>query len=360
MPLDIHADIRKACTPHASFYTGADSYAACLEKIFATSWQWVGDADIVKVPNQVHPHTLLEGSLDEPILFTRDGKDQVHCVSNVCTHRGNVVVEGPGYERFLRCRYHGRRFGLDGGFQHMPEFEGCEGFPGPADSLPKVPFGSWKGHFFAGIRPTFSLDDVLKEMDERVGWMPVERFVHDPGRTRDHLVKCNWALYCENYLEALHVPFVHAELAESIVYEEYRTELFPHSSLQVATTKGAEDTFDLPKDSPDYGQQITAYYWWIFPNLMFNFYPWGLSVNVIRPLGPDRTRVSFIGFVGDPSKLESGPGGQIDRVEREDEAVVEMVQKGLRSRLYERGRYSPSRETGTHHFHRLIQAALEE
>ena len=41
-------------------------------------------------------------------------------------------------------------------------------------------------------------------------------------------------------------------------------------------------------------------------------------------------------------------------VEMEDEAVVESVQKGVRSRFYSHGRYSPTREQGTHHFHRLI------
>jgi hypothetical protein len=36
------------------------------------------------------------------------------------------------------------------------------------------------------------------------------------------------------------------------------------------------------------------------------------------------------------------------------------VQKGLRSRLYDRGRYSPSREQGVHHFHRLLAQAMTE
>lgn len=40
--------------------------------------------------------------------------------------------------------------------------------------------------------------------------------------------------------------------------------------------------------------------------------------------------------------------------------MVEAVQKGVRSRLYGRGRYSPLRETGTHHFHRLIRRFLAE
>jgi len=41
-------------------------------------------------------------------------------------------------------------------------------------------------------------------------------------------------------------------------------------------------------------------------------------------------------------------------VEQEDEAIVEAVQSGVRSRLYDRGRYSPTREAGVHHFHRLL------
>jgi choline monooxygenase len=34
------------------------------------------------------------------------------------------------------------------------------------------------------------------------------------------------------------------------------------------------------------------------------------------------------------------------------------VQRGVRSRLYHRGRYSPKRETGVHHFHRLLEGFL--
>jgi len=42
----------------------------------------------------------------------------------------------------------------------------------------------------------------------------------------------------------------------------------------------------------------------------------------------------------------------------EDQEVVEAVQKGVKSRLYDRGRYSPRREVGTHHFHRLLEHSL--
>jgi phenylpropionate dioxygenase-like ring-hydroxylating dioxygenase large terminal subunit len=187
----------------------------------------------------VHPFTLLPGAVDEPLLLTRDQSDQVHCISNVCTHRGTLVVEGPGHEQQLRCRYHGRRFTLDGRFQSMPEFEQTANFPSPSDDLPRVSLGTW---------------------------------------TRFHMVSLAPAM-----------PFA-----------------------------------DL----------------------------------VSTPLAVHRTRVSFLPFVWDPNKRETGAGAGLDRVEREDEAVVESVQRGVRSRLYDRGRYSPAREGGVHHFHRLLAEFL--
>jgi choline monooxygenase len=87
---------------------------------------------------------------------------------------------------------------------------------------------------------------------------------------------------------------------------------------------------------------------------MFNFYAWGISVNVVRPVTPAKSVVEFLTYVSDESKVGTGAGADLDRVELEDEAVVESVQKGIRSRFYDRGRYSPTREQGTHHFHRLI------
>ena len=129
--------------------------------------------------------------------------------------------------------------------------------------------------------------------------------------------------------------------------------------MQLAEAKGSEGTFDLPASSPDFGKQISAYYYWFFPNLMLNFYPWGLSINVVRPMGMDTTKVSFIRYVWKPELVGVGAGADIDRVEREDEQVVELVQKGLRSRFYEKGRFSPKREIGTHHFHRMLAERMK-
>ena len=78
----------------------------------------------------------------------------------------------------------------------------------------------------------------------------------------------------------------------------------------------------------------------------------------MRPLAVERTRVSYLSFVWDAAKLGSGAGAALDRVEREDEVIVESVQRGVRARAYLRGRYSPTREQGVHHFHRMLADAL--
>ncbi len=92
---------------------------------------------------------------------------------------------------------------------------------------------------------------------------------------------------------------------------------------------------------------------------MINAYPWGLSVNLIRPLSSSRTRVTFASYVLDASKTGKGAGADLHQVELEDEAVVEAVQRGIRSRVYRGGRFSPKRESGVHHFQRLLAAALD-
>lgn len=355
---EIDACIEKASTPPARFYRDPEVFAATKESVFARSWQFLGDSSMVKVPGAVHPLTLLEGYLDEPLLLTRDTDDEVHLVSNVCTHRGNLVVEGPGNERFLRCRYHGRRFGLDGCFQHMPEFEGVAGFPCEGDNLAKIPFANWGPLLFASVNPRATFEEAMKPMMDRVGWLPLNEFRFDAQRSKDYLVRGHWALYVDNYLEGFHIPFIHASLNQVIDYENYTYELHPHLNLQLAGAKPGDDHFDLPSASPDYGKEIAAYYYWVFPNLMFNFYPWGLSVNVVKPLAPDLTRVSFLCYVWDESRIGQGAGAALDRVEREDEAVIELVQKGVQSRFYDRGRYAPKREVGTHHFHRLLVQAM--
>jgi choline monooxygenase len=362
LDLAIEKDIKKATTLPGAFYNDQAAFEEVREKIFVKTWQYIGDVqNTVRLNESTYPFTLLDGYLNEPLLLTRNKKGEVNCMSNVCTHRGNIVINNPGPAKSLMCGYHGRRWELDGSFKNMPEFKEAENFPRACDGLTKVPLKNWADQFlFASIDPLFDFTEVLNEMEDRVGFLPLDQFKFDANRSKDYLVNANWALYCDNYLEGFHIPFVHPDLNEALDYKNYRTVVGKHWNLQVGAGSPGTDCFKLPQNHKDYGQEIAAYYYWIFPNMMFNFYPWGLSINIVRPLAKDLSKVSFLTYIYDESKLERGAGALLDKVEREDEFVVEGVQKGIQSRLYQNGRFSPTREQGVHHFHGLLSEYLNK
>jgi len=351
--LFIDQNIRKAKTIHTDFYTNLEYYEAVKEKIFAKSWQFIGNKSDLNAQN-VKPITFFENFLDEPLLLSLDKENIIHCLSNVCTHRGNLLAYQPCTAQQLRCKYHGRTFDLNGKFLFMPSFKEVENFPCTSDNLTSLPLFAISDLLFTTLNPTFSAEKYFSDMLNRVSWLPLEKMQLYPQFSREYFIKANWAIYCENYLEGFHIPFVHPDLNNIIDYQHYTTEIFPYSNLQIGYGKKMEDCFDLPPTCPDYGRKIAAYYFWVFPNLMFNFYPWGLSLNVVEPQGISNTKVSFFSYVWDETKLAKGAGVELNQVEQEDEEVVENVQKGVRSRFYTQGRYAPTREQGTHHFHSLI------
>jgi choline monooxygenase len=379
MHFDIDPDVARARTLDKRFYLDPEAWALARERIFGRAWTWLGDLADVDAAGSLSPRTLLPGLLDEPLLLARDvnghaGAGPLRCLSNVCTHRGNLLVHAPCRSAAdIRCGYHSRRFDLAGRMTFMPGFEGAHDFPGESDHLPAVPFGAWHGHGFAALQPAMPLAEVLQAIDERLrgtgidgvdGIGGINTWPHDATRDRSFEFDAHWALYVENYLEGLHIPFVHAGLARTIDMADYRYERFPWCNLQLAIARPGEAAFAPAAGSPgspaslDEGERVAAYYFWVWPNLMLNFYPWGLSVNLVLPLAPARTQVIFRSYVRDASLLAQGAGGALDPVELEDEAVVLGVQRGIRARLYERGRYSPRHERGVHQFHRLVAEAM--
>ncbi len=358
LPFDIDPDIRRARTPPPWMYTDPECYAVQRERVFAPSWQWCPEASLARADGDTAPFTLLPGCLDEPLVVTRDG-ERVRALSNVCTHRGHLVPRCAENVAALRCRYHGRRFGLDGGFRAMPEFEGVVGFPSADDDLKEVSLARWRNLDMVSLAPGVPLAEMFAELDARVSPLGMERLYRRAEWDRDYELAANWALYVDNYLEGFHVPFVHDSLAEAVDYGSYRTDVMPHAVLQTGYARRSEDPcIALPEGHRDYGQRVAGYYGWVFPNTMVNVYPWGLSLNVVQPVGVHRTRVLFRAWATGRITAREGAGADLHQVEMEDEAVVEAVQRGMTSRLAKRGRYSPTRETGVHGFHRMLAEAM--
>ncbi|OIR22765.1 MAG: hypothetical protein BEU00_01840 [Marine Group III euryarchaeote CG-Epi3] len=352
MELNIDENIRKAKTIPSKFYHSPKIYLK-LKKLFNRSWQFIGDATLLE-KNNAHPGILLEGMVDEPYLLTQT-EENIRCLSNVCTHRGTIVCKEATKTKNLVCGYHGRQFQLDGKMKFMPEFEDVENFPSKSDNLPSIEMDIWKNMIFIINDKKCEISELIKPMAERLSWLPIDKFEYRSDLSRNYHVKANWALYCDNYLEGFHIPFVHKDLNKALEYDEYFTQGIDNTVLQIGIGKGEEHTFDLPKEHQDYGKNVAAYYFFLFPNMMFNFYPWGLSVNVVKPKSAEETEIQYFTYVWKEELMEKGAGSGLDKVELEDEEIVESVQKGIKSKAYDRGRYSPKREIGVHYFHRLIQ-----
>jgi len=355
----IHASIEHAQTLPPDFYQNPKSWEQCKELIFCHNWQYVGDqTQLFGGLENVYPFWLLENYLDEPLLLVQEG-EELRCMTNVCTHRGFLLVQHPGKMRKIRCQYHGRRFKLNGQFEFMPEFEEAENFPRPCDHLHRLSLQNWRQFLFTGIQPRIHFDVIQKRLEERLYFLPIEEFTFAPQYSKTYNVHAHWALYCDNYLEGFHIPFVHQTLNGVLDYGQYTTECYDQMVLQIGYSDGSGFTYDLPEGHPDYGKDVTAYYYWIFPNFMLNFYPWGVQLNIVRPVTPTFTKVEFLYYIHNEEIFHLMKGDQLaEKTEREDEFVVEAVQRGIQSRFYQAGRFSPKREKGVYYFHQLISEYL--
>ncbi len=345
--VEINPDITKARTLSSSYYTDSTTFHSIFSK-FTNFWHYVGHYSQFE-DGLVKPFTIGE----EPIIISKSG-GTINCFSNVCTHRGMILVNDEGCRKALVCPYHGRTFSLDGDFKSMPEFEKVEDFPTAKDNLSKFDLTIWNNLIFALVNQTDETNNWFDSVKQRMSFLDIQNFTYDSSRERKYTIDANWILYVDNYLEGFHIPFVHKELNKALDYGQYETELFDGGVLQIGIAQEGVPSFDLPNGHQDFGKNVAAYYWWLYPNLMLNFYPWGLSMNVINPISEKETEVRYYGFVNDKKLLGKGAGSNLDRVELEDQFVVEACQKGMKSSNYSNGRYSPTMERGLHHFHMML------
>lgn len=356
--ITIDKDIRKAQTPPASFYTDQAWFDHSKEQVFETTWQYAADANEVVEPLTQLPFSYMPDLIEEPLLICTDKSGASRCMSNVCTHRGKVLVEEKRKNRTINCGYHGRCFRLDGSFKSMPCFDEVENFPTEADHLKEFQLEKFAGLLFTSINPKIAFKEVFQPILDRIGWLPLDQLEYVESSSKTYTVNAHWALYCDNYLEGFHIPFVHPALNDAIEFDEYFYETYPYCNLQVGIAKEGEPYFDIPEGSPDFGKKVYAYYYFVFPNMMLNFYPWGLSLNIVRPVDKEKTLVEFRSYKF-PDVAFNPEVNALDETELEDEAVVESVQKGLKGKTYNRGRYSVSMEKNVHHFHQLLFERLQ-
>jgi choline monooxygenase len=348
-------DLARASTLPARCYTDPEGLILERDRIFARTWQPVGRREQLQRPGDF----VSAESAGEPLVLVKDGRGELRGFLNVCRHRAGSVAEGCGNRQTLQCAYHGWTYALDGRLLGTPEFEGVEAFDRSCYGLTPVRVAAWGpfvfANFDAGAPP---LEATLGAVVEQTAGLGLEGLRLCERRVYD--IACNWKVYVDNYLEGYHVPTAHPGLFRELDYSRYRVETHRFYSRQHAPFRapaGASPERLYAAGDSD------ALYFWFFPNWMLNVYPDNVSLNVVWPLGPERTRTVFEWYV----PASAGPGvpealartiafGEQTQVE--DIALCEAVQVRLHSRGYDRGRFSVKRENGVHHFQGLVHEFL--
>lgn len=320
--------------------------------IFASTWQHVGHVSQVARPGD-YMTALVAGN---PVLLVR-GKDNVlRGFFNVCRHRGGpLAVDDQGNCNVLQCKYHGWTYLLDGSLRGVPKWERVDLFDKKDYGLVPVLVEAWEGLLFVNLQNVqpLPLTRIMEGISKRIHPISLQSKKFYKRVTYD--VNCNWKVYVDNYLEGYHLPHVHPELCTLLDYQKYVTETREHYSLQYSPFTGKENIYA----SGD-GQ---AFYYFVFPNFMLNILPNRLQTNVVLPLAHNKTRVSFDYYYDDISspeslKLMASDLEYSDKIQHEDIVICELVQRGLESMAYDKGRFSVEMEQGVYHFQCMLKRAF--
>ena len=353
----IHPDLARAATLPVRWYTDPSFLALEHDRVFRRTWQIAGLASKVARPGD-YITTEIAG---EPLILVHDAEEHFRAISNVCRHRAGPIARGDGNREAFKCGYHGWTYSLEGRLLSAPEFEESEGLRPEEIRLPEARVGSWGPFLFVNLDPGAEpLGAWMGEMIHRTSHIPLHEML--PAERRQYIVNCNWKVCVDNDLEGYHIPVVHPSLFREIDYDACRTETFKHCSLRIAPIRHGEDARGR-RGTASGDQEREVICFWIFPNLMLDIHPDHFSTNLVLPLGHDRTRVVFEWFFRDPNSLAARESvhravASSDEMLKEDIAVCEAVFRGLLSGAYDRGRYSARRESGVHHFHRLLAGLM--
>jgi choline monooxygenase len=346
----IDPNIKAAQTLPSRFYFAPEIFEHDVRAVFHRTWQLMGASCLAAAPGDYFTFEVA----GEPLLIARDAAGALRAFYNVCRHRAGPVAKGCGSRKVFRCGYHGWTYSLDGRLLNTPEFEGAENFPAEEYGLRPIAAVERCGLIFVnlGNRPaTIGLEGLFARL-ARFGFDRLRFF-----ERRDYIMECNWKVYIDNFLEGYHLPSVHPGLNKELDYGNYVTELFDSYNVQWSPIRATEGERERRYAGATGAE--TAEYFWGFPNWMLNCYPDNVSINMVLPLGPERTLARFEWYFPEAALATDAPSKTVafsDEIQLEDARICEIVQRNLRSGSYDRGRYSPKQERGVHHFHTMYLA----
>jgi len=376
----VDSEIRKAESLPASAFTDNDILELEQRTVFSHSWLLVPGPDLAETDSRPLVDFLKQKGARVPFsmfgrsfFLMRDAVGRLRCFPNVCTHAWHPLVQSAAVGGNVICPQHGRQFDSGGKFVSHAGFTGLANFPRESDNLRELSVTEWSQFLFVSMdRPVAPLDEFLGEVRKSIPRLPLDKLRLDKSGAEVREVEGNWKQHAWNYMDNFHIRFIHkgpGGLADAVDMASYRTELYRYSSLQWVYARDPENGIDPNlldarfRDPKILGRRVFALWWFMFPNLTLNLYPWGLSVNVYMPvLGrPDRTQFLWYNYVLDEEKFQHRNETWLgDQVDAEDMEAISLVSQGAKSGYAPRGRFAPAEEQGPHWFHRLVYETVFE
>jgi phenylpropionate dioxygenase-like ring-hydroxylating dioxygenase large terminal subunit len=334
-------------------YTDTQIFEEERLQIFEKTWQYVGLTE--QLPNAGDFFTTRLGRT--PIIILRDESLQLRAYVNVCPHRGSeLVLADKGQRKTLQCHYHAWTFSLEGKLKAAPCAKEQECFDATLYSLQPLPIDTLGPFIFVCPSPGESLREFLGELPSILEESGVDLSVLKLRGGTSYETAANWKIIVENYLECYHCAVAHPRFAQSVDLNEYEVIPYRNFSLQRGPIKSNARELRAERGLLD------SLYFYIFPNLMLNFYPGpgSLSLNLIQPKKNQHSLALYqFLFSDEVNQNEIEPFVQlIDEVQKEDVVLCESVQRGMSSGRYSPGPLMLTRESGLSHFHALYMRAM--
>ena len=362
----LHTDPARAHTLPARFYLDPEVFEREKEAIFYRHWHYAGHlSQLEKAGDYV---TLRIA--DESIFVMRGEDGTLRGFYNVCRHRAHELLQGSGCVESIVCPYHAWTYRSDGSLRHARFAEKVPGFDHDAFCLPQVRVETFCGFVFINLdhdaEPLAAVTGGVEEaLREDAPFIEELRPMESWSFSTSTVMEANWKVVVDNFLECYHCQKAHPDFCDLFDMGAYETEIGRWWSMQRGPKVRSENSA-YPVAGEEQVQR--GMFWFIWPTTTINMLPGiaNLTVMSILPHGIDQAS-----FSGHRYAL---PGAEADRDRMrymnevlvvEDQNLCESVQRGLRSRSYNQGRfiYAPDgrgvSEHAVHHFHRLVHEALE-
>ena len=352
----------------ARYYTDDGIFRKEIKRFYYGMWVCAGRSEQIGNAGEY----FLAELAGESLIVTREAGGAVRAFYNVCRHRGTrMCAEKEGtFAGRIQCPYHGWTYGLDGKLLGAPYMEGGE-FRREDYPLHEVGAEVWDGHIFLNLaKEARPLAEQLADLPKKfAAWGIEELRVY---KRAAYEVKANWKLIVLNYNECLHCPILHPMLSrvtDTMSGEnDVPTDRYIGGSMEF---RGGAETMSvdgvrrreyLPGLSAEQCKQVL--YYAIYPNLFLSLHPDYVMVHRLWPKTADRTEV-VTEWLFHPREMAKQDFCGDDAVEfwdatnKEDWAIAELSQLGIRSRAYVPGPYT-SREGLPSAFDRMILEAEME